>query len=154
MASEYDDHKRFLKRLKDKKIKDLDERFARHHEIVFAKTDCLTCANCCKTTSPIFLDKDIERIARHFHMRPSEFVENYLYLDDENDYVLHVAPCPFLGADNYCGIYDVRPKACSGYPHTDRKKITQLFAKTLENTKICPAVVEILERLKLEIRGF
>ncbi len=145
---------RLLKKLKDKKIKDLDVRFAHHHRAVFAQTDCLACANCCKTTSPIFLDKDIERIAQHLKMRPAHFVEKYLYLDDEKDYVLHAAPCPFLNTDNRCGIYEVRPKACQGYPHTDRKNIIALFPKTVENAKICPAVAEILTRLQLEIMGY
>ena len=31
----------------------------------FKKTDCLDCGNCCKTTSPIFTDKDIERISKY-----------------------------------------------------------------------------------------
>ena len=81
-------------------------------------------------------------------MRPADFIQQYLHLDEDNDYVHNGAPCPFLGSDNYCSIYEQRPKACEGYSHTDRKKAAQLFSKTLENTKICPAVFEIVERLK------
>ncbi len=91
------------------------------HEEEFSRTNCLECANCCKTTGPLFTQKDISRISRHFKMKPGGFIEEYLRLDEENDYVLQQVPCPFLGSDNYCSIYDQRPKACREYPHTDRK---------------------------------
>ncbi len=147
-TEKYAENKKFLARLKAKPPKDIDQQFQALHEDVFEEVDCLACGNCCKTTSPIFLDKDIERIASHLRVRPAEFIQKYLHKDEDSDYVHNGAPCPFLGGDNYCSIYDVRPKACAGYPHTDRKKAVQLFPKTLENTKICPAVFEILERLK------
>jgi Fe-S-cluster containining protein len=54
-------------------------------------------------------------------------VETYLLLDEEHDYVFRQQPCPFLGVDNYCSIYEVRPKACREYPHTDRDKFHQLL---------------------------
>ncbi|MFZ4545276.1 MAG: YkgJ family cysteine cluster protein [Saprospiraceae bacterium] len=144
----YSENKKFLTKLKAKAPKDLDGTIQDLHEAAFSHIDCLECANCCKTTSPIFLPKDIERIAKHLRMRAAEFIKHYLHLDEDNDYVHNGAPCPFLGSDNYCSIYEVRPKACEGYPHTDRKKAAQLFSKTLENTKICPAVFEIVEQLK------
>ncbi len=118
------------------------------HEKVFERTHCLQCANCCKTTSPIFRDVDIERIAKHLGMRASQLVEKHLHLDDENDYVLNVAPCTFLGEDNYCTIYDVRPKACREYPHTDRKNMMGILELTHRNTMVCPAVAEIVENIK------
>jgi Fe-S-cluster containining protein len=77
-------------------------------------------------------------------------VANYLHIDAENDYVLNAAPCPFLGADNYCQVYEDRPKACREYPHTNRKKIYQLLDLTLKNTSICPAAYEIVEGVKLK----
>jgi uncharacterized protein len=144
----YAENKKFLAKLKSKSPKNLDDTMESLHDDAFKKIDCLACANCCKTTSPIFLPKDIERIAKHLKMRPADFTTEYLHMDEDGDYVHNGAPCPFLGSDNYCGIYDVRPKACEGYPHTDRKKAAQLFPKTLENTKICPAVFDIVESLK------
>ena len=141
-------NRNFLQKLKRQRPKDLDERVHRLHEEVFEKTDCLGCANCCKTTSPIFLPKDIERLARHFRQRPADFIEQYLRLDGEGDYVLHAAPCPFLGPDNYCSVYEQRPRACREYPHTDRKRMIQLLDLTYRNTLVCPAVLDIVERLK------
>lgn len=142
------DTEAYFKRLRRKPPKRLDEVMEELHETVFEQTDCLSCANCCKTTSPIFKDKDIERIARHFGMRPAELVQRYLHIDEDGDYVLNESPCAFLDADNYCTIYEVRPKACRDYPHTDRKQFHQILDLTLRNTLICPAAHEIVKRLK------
>jgi len=81
-------------------------------------------------------------------MRPAEFVEQYLHLDVEGDYVLTTAPCPFLGSDNYCSVYESRPRACREYPHTDRKNFHQILSLTLKNTEICPAAFEVVRRLE------
>lgn len=131
--------------------KELDTLFHRQHEQAFEHINCLQCANCCKTTSPIFRDVDINRIAKYLGMRPSEFSEKYLHIDEDDDWVLNTTPCPFLGKDNYCSIYEVRPKACREYPHTDRKNIHQILDITFRNSLICPVVAEITENIKKEI---
>lgn len=140
--------KRFFGRLKRLRPKSLDSVTHQLHRDVFDEIDCLTCANCCKTTSPIFRDVDIARIAQHLGLRPAAFIEKYLRLDEEGDYVLRTAPCPFLGTDHYCQIYAVRPKACREYPHTDRKNMHQILDLTLKNTQICPAAYEVVRRLE------
>ncbi len=141
-------NKKFFNRLVRQKPKQLDQTVAQLHEEVFEEIDCLVCANCCKTTSPIFIDKDIDRIARHLGQRPAAFVDQYLHLDEDGDYVLNEAPCAFLGEDNYCSIYEVRPRACREYPHTDRKNFHQILDLTLKNTAVCPAVFEVVKRLR------
>jgi Fe-S-cluster containining protein len=142
-------NKRWTKHLRSRPPKDLDRRFHEAHARVFAVTDCLACANCCKTTSPIFRDKDIDRLARHLGIRPGELSERYLHLDAEGDYVLSTAPCPFLGEDNYCSVYPARPRACREYPHTDRKNMRQILSLTLRNTLVCPAVSRIVRQLRV-----
>ena len=142
----------FFKRLKKEKPKFLDKLIHPIHEDVFSHIDCLKCANCCKTTGPLFTDKDIQRISKHFRIRPSEFVERYLRIDEDSDYVLKSVPCFFLGEDNCCSIYEVRPKACREYPHTDRIKQYQLLKLTKKNIDICPAVFEIVEKIKKELK--
>jgi hypothetical protein len=142
-------NKTFLDRLKKKKPKDLDQRFHQLHEEAFEEIDCLDCGNCCKTTSPIFQQKDIERMAKHFKMRPAEFVTQYLVEDEENDFVFPSAPCPFLADDNYCMAYEARPNACREYPHTDRRKMHQILSLTHKNTLVCPAVSDIVEQIKV-----
>lgn len=142
------ENKKFLDGLKKRTPKNLDQQFAEFHDEAFDHIDCLTCANCCKTTGPLFKQKDIERLASHLRMRPAQFVETYLHIDEDNDYVLNTLPCPFLGADHYCSVYEHRPNACREYPHTNQRKMHTLFKETLNNTAICPAVFEIVEKLK------
>ena len=138
----------FFKLLKKIPPKVLDKIIHPIHDYVFKKTNCLECANCCKTTSPIFSDKDIIRIAKHLNLRPSEFTEKYLKIDDEQDYVLNSLPCSFLAKDNYCSIYNVRPRACKEFPHTSRKKQYQLLNLTKKNLEVCPAAYNIIEEVK------
>lgn len=144
-------NKLFLKKLKGKQFRNLDNVFQDAHEEVFEKIDCLTCANCCKTTSPIFYQKDIERLAKRLRMKPFDFTEKYLRIDSDNDYVLKQAPCPFLGDDNYCGIYEDRPTACREYPHTNRKNMYQVLDLAYKNTFVCPAVLKIVDEVKRKI---
>lgn len=143
-----EENRKFLARLKKMDARKVDDAFHRVHEEVFEEAECLTCANCCKTTSPIFYHHDIERLARALRMRPGEFQEKYLKVDEDGDFVFRSSPCPFLAEDNYCHVYKDRPKACREYPHTDRKKMVQITGLTLKNTMVCPAVFEMLERLK------
>lgn len=139
---------KFFIKLKKRPPKNLDYVMQELHEAEFERTDCLTCANCCKTTGPLFTNADIERIAKLFRLKPQKFIAQYLRVDEENDYVLQQVPCAFLGADNYCSIYDVRPKACREFPHTDRKKFQQISKLTLKNVAMCPAAFNIVEEMK------
>ncbi|PIB28147.1 YkgJ family cysteine cluster protein [Maribacter sp. 4G9] len=145
------ENKKFFTKLRKKPPKNLDYVMQELHEAEFERTDCLTCANCCKTTGSLFTNADIERIAKHFRMKPQQFIDAYLQMDEENDYVLQQVPCTFLGADNYCSIYEVRPKACREFPHTDRKKFHQISHLTLKNVAICPAAYNIVEEMKKRI---
>jgi Fe-S-cluster containining protein len=125
--------------------RNLDTQFHTRHKEVFSEIDCLDCANCCKTTSPVFRDRDVDRLARHLRLRPAAFTKQYLTLDEEQDYVLRSAPCPFLDLDdNTCRVYDFRPQACRGYPHTDRKNMEGILKLTERNTRVCPAVARIV----------
>tara|TARA_R110000868_G_scaffold1389_28_gene10866 strand:- start:17465 stop:17956 length:492 start_codon:yes stop_codon:yes gene_type:complete len=148
----HNETKKFFDRLKKKPPKNLDYVMQELHDKEFKRTDCLQCANCCKTTGPLFTDKDIERISKHFRLKPQPFISEYLRIDEENDYVLQSVPCAFLGTDNYCSIYGVRPKACSEFPHTDRKKFQQISNLTLKNVAICPAAYNIVEEMKKLIK--
>jgi Fe-S-cluster containining protein len=144
----YAETKKYFSKLKKKKPKRLDILMQDLHDDEFSRTDCLTCANCCKTTSPIFTEKDIKRISKYLKMKEHQFITQYLQRDSDDFMILQSAPCTFLDSDNTCFIYDVRPKACSEYPHTNRKKFIQLTNLTLKNTEVCPAVFNIVEKLK------
>lgn len=136
------------KRLRKMRKGAVDDLIQPLHDEAFEKIDCLKCANCCKTSSPLFTERDISRIAKHFKMKEAAFVVNYLTIDEEEDFVLQETPCTFLGDDNYCTIYDVRPRACAEYPHTDQVNQLGIMSLTMKNATICPAVAQIFEKLK------
>ena len=141
-------NKTLLDRIKKRPPGQLDQTVHEFHTESFDKIDCLRCANCCKTTSPIVTSTDIDRMSKRLRTKPSEFIESYLKIDEDGDYVFRTAPCPMLDIDNYCKIYNVRPSACRTYPHTDRKKFYQLSSITYQNSFICPAVQDILNKLR------
>ena len=142
------ENKKYFEKLKKKTPKNLDYVMQEIHEAEFKKTDCLQCANCCKTTGPLFTTADIERISKHFKQKPQQFIDQHLRIDEEQDYVLQSVPCTFLDGENACLIYDVRPKACREFPHTDRKKFQQISNLTLQNVAVCPAAFNIVEEMK------
>lgn len=117
------------------------------HEEAFSRVDCLKCANCCKNYSPRFKTPDIKRISRHLRMRESEFIETYLKVDEEGDFVAKTLPCPFLGADNFCSIYDQRPSDCHRFPYTDEDVFIKRTAITEKNAAFCPITYFVLEKL-------
>lgn len=149
-SSKEEENKNFLNYLKKKKPKDLDVVAKSIHDEVFSQIDCLQCGNCCRGTGPLFIEKDIEKVAKTLKMKVAEFVQSYLRKDEDGDWVFQSIPCPFLGEDNHCFIYENRPRACREFPHTDRKKLYQINHLTLENLKICPAVYQIVEKLKIK----
>ena len=117
------------------------------HEEAFERVDCLKCANCCKNYSPRFKTPDIKRISRHLRMRESDFIEKYLVVDAEGDFVVKSLPCPFLGADLYCSIYDERPSDCRRFPYTNEDVIIKRQALTMKNTSFCPITYYVIEKL-------
>jgi uncharacterized protein len=140
--------KKLIRRLSQLQPHKLDRLMGELHRHEFEKINCLECANCCKTISPAMTDSDVRRMASITRMRVPDFIDTYLLLDNEEDYVFRKSPCPFLGDDNYCLIYESRPRACREYPHTDRKRFYQILDLTAKNSKVCPAVFNILEELK------
>ncbi|MCF8460745.1 MAG: YkgJ family cysteine cluster protein [Flavobacteriales bacterium] len=136
---------KLVAQLKWKNPRQLDSLFHEAHEKAFSCIDCLQCANCCTTTGPLLTDTDIKRVAKHLRMKDAQFVAQYVREDEDGDQVFKSMPCPFLGADKDCSIYEHRPKACRDYPHTDRVKQHQLLDLHLKNASICPAVEQVLK---------
>jgi len=142
------DHQKQYKQLlaradKNKVLKALPEL----HEQAFEAVDCLKCANCCKNYSPRFKTPDIKRIAKHLKMKEGDLINTYLYIDSEGDYVLRSKPCPFLGTDNFCSIYEVRPSDCRRFPYTDEDVLLKRQSLTMKNSSFCPIVYFVLEKL-------
>ncbi|MBZ4192513.1 YkgJ family cysteine cluster protein [Niabella beijingensis] len=117
------------------------------HEAAFEAVDCLTCANCCKHYSPRFKTPDVKRIARGLGLKESVFIDTYLRVDEDGDFVVKQSPCPFLNTDNTCGIYDIRPSDCARFPYTDEDVLIKRPALTLKNSEFCPITYYVLEKL-------
>ncbi len=137
-------YKNFLQRAdKNRVLKQLPDL----HEQAFSKVDCLKCAACCRNYSPRFKTPDIKRISKHLKMKEGSFIETYLRVDEDGDYVANSKPCPFLDPDNSCSIYDERPSDCHRFPYTDEDVILKRPQLTLKNSSFCPITYYVLEKL-------
>lgn len=135
-------------KMNKKRLKSMDSEVHNLHNSFSEKYDCLQCGNCCRTLGPRITEKDIDKIAKALRCKPSEIIEKYIRKDEDNDFVFKSMPCPFLMPDNYCQIYQSRPKACREYPHTNRKNFYQIYMLSVKNASTCPIVYEILEHIK------
>jgi len=122
------------------------------HKEAFEKVDCLQCAACCKNYSPRFKTPDVKRISRHLGMKESIFIETYLRVDEDGDFVVQSVPCPFLGADNFCSIYAIRPSDCARFPYTDEDVMIKRQKLTLKNASFCPITFYVLENLSNSLK--
>lgn len=121
---------------------------AEEHEAVFSGFDCLQCASCCKNSSPVFNRTDISRIAAFLGMKPSELEQKHLRADEDGDFVPKSRPCPFLLDNNHCEVYEVRPKSCRGFPHTDNPEAWERASLMAGNAAACPAAFAIVEKFR------
>jgi len=128
-----------------KKIESADLQIHDLHNRISARINCLECGNCCRTLGPRIIDKDVERMSKALRIKQSELIDKYLRVDEDGDLVFKTMPCPFLGEDNFCSVYDSRPRACREYPHTDRKKFHQIYKLSVKNASTCPIVFEVLD---------
>src|SRR5579862_4486281 len=136
--------KKFLNRVdKNKVLKALPAV----HDEAFRRVNCLECAACCKNYSPRFKTPDIKRISRYLKMKEGDFIEKYLRIDEEGDFVAKSTPCPFLKTDNHCAIYEQRPSDCNRFPYTNEDLIFKRQNITLKNSTFCPIVYFTLETL-------
>ncbi|OQY32637.1 MAG: zinc/iron-chelating domain-containing protein [Spirochaetaceae bacterium 4572_59] len=144
----YKENRKYFQKLKKMKAGKVDPIMASLHDEVFMEIDCLKCANCCRGTGPLLRERDISRLSKALRMRPGVFTEQYLQIDEDEDYIFKAMPCPFLEIDNYCSVYENRPGACRDYPHSNCISFKKYSSQMLENTRICPAVFLIFEKMK------
>ena len=140
----------FLTKTENNPPRDLDAIAEEIDKEVWTETECLSCANCCKVMSPTYTFKDMRRISSHLGMSVNAFKEKWLYLDKkENDWMNVSKPCQFLDKKtNMCSIYEVRPSDCSGFPHLNKKKMTDYMHVHRQNIEYCPATYRMVEKLK------
>jgi Fe-S-cluster containining protein len=141
--------KRFLTKLDKNPPRGLDRYAVEADAAMWAETDCLSCANCCKTMSPTFNNQDLKRISAHVGMTVAQFKTKYLRLDKDGDWINRKQPCQFLNLkDNKCSIYAVRPKDCAGFPHHTRKRMVDYMHVFKQNIEYCPATYRVVEIMK------
>src|SRR5450432_1510686 len=124
------------------------------NELAWAKTDCLDCANCCKTMSPTYTQKDITRISKFLGMTRNAFKEKWLYKDKTGDWMNKKQPCQFLDlSTNMCNIYSVRPSDCAGFPHHTKKKMVDYMHVHKQNIEYCPATYSMVEKMMEKVKS-
>jgi len=134
----------FLKNHADEE--ELDRRFLKLHQELFAGYDCCKCGNCCRAFSTTLSDEEITAISKHLSLDRQEFITRFLVEGIEGREL--PAPCRFLGIDGKCQIQDCKPAECKGFPYTDGLERLWSLYSILSSAEVCPVVFEILERLK------
>jgi Fe-S-cluster containining protein len=138
----------FLARLEKKAPRGLDKLKTEADKEAWSRTDCLDCANCCKTMSPTYTQKDIKRISAHLGMTAKAFREKWLYKDNTGDWMNVKQPCQFLDlTTNMCNIYEVRPRDCAGFPHHHKKMVGYMHMYK-QNIEDCPATYRVVEIIR------
>lgn len=146
--------RRFLTRLENNQPRGLDRIAVQTDAEVWKETDCLACANCCKTMSPTYTKTDIKRIARHFGMSEEAFRKKWLYKDRNGDWLNKKEPCQFLNLeDNKCSIYEIRPKDCAGFPHHTKRRMVDYMHVFKQNVEYCPATYKLVEKMLYRMEG-
>jgi Fe-S-cluster containining protein len=146
---------KFLKKLAKIKPKGILKVVANADAQAWQEVSCVSCANCCKTMTPTYTRKDVNRISKHFKMTYDAFYDKWLKLDTNKDIINKSTPCQFLGKDNLCTIYEIRPGDCAGFPHFIRRDFMyQVEEKTyLNNISHCPATLVFVEKIQKAIEA-
>ena len=140
--------KKFLRKLEHAKTRGIDGLARRLNKEAFAEIDCLKCANCCKTMAPTFRKAEVKRIARHMGLSYEDYYKKYLFTDKDGDIMNRNTPCQHLGNDNKCKIYSIRPRDCSGFPHTHKRDFVEFIPEThVQNLDYCPATYYVVEKM-------
>jgi uncharacterized protein len=147
--------RRFLTKLEKDPPKGLKNLTATIEKEVWKETDCLSCANCCKTMTPTFNAADIKRISAHLGQTEEEFKTQWLRREKggDRDWMNKKEPCQFLNhQDNKCSIYAVRPADCAGFPHLP-KRMTDYAHVHKQNIEYCPATYRLVEKMMNSLAG-
>lgn len=133
-----DDNFAFLRSLK--LHNDCDEVASQLHEQAFQIVDCTRCANCCKALQIQLDDEDIEQISERLNTTPGELIGQYLKQGDDGAFTVRERPCPFLGEDDHCTIYEVSPTVCREYPYTNKEGLAFRTMGIANSALTCPSI--------------
>jgi uncharacterized protein len=141
-------YRRFLNRTEKNPPLNIDKLTPVVEAEVWQEVDCTSCANCCKVMTPTFTDKDLKRISAHFNETVDVFKKKWLKKERNGDWVNRIQPCQFLDMKtNLCGIYEVRPADCSGFPHLSKRKWEEYAHVHKQNIDYCPATFKMVEKI-------
>ena len=157
-------------RLLGEKKRDENLRFRRHMkshdhsdrilrriaEDIEEQIDCTQCANCCRMATAKVTPRDVDRLARHFRLKPERIAADYVTESEEEGHILRRrenGECVFLDG-NLCSVYDARPDVCRRYPHLVRGEgsIASRMWSMVDRASICPIVYNSLEAFKAHMR--
>jgi uncharacterized protein len=127
---------------------ELDAVVRKTTDEVWAQIDCKTCANCCRTMQIVVDNKDIVRLAGRLGMTIAQFTKQYIAVAEDKTRYFTSMPCPFLGEDNLCSVYDDRPKACRDFPFLHGDNFRSRTWGVIDNTSYCPIVFNVWQALK------
>jgi len=142
------------------KTRDYSDRILRRTAVrIEDRIDCTECGNCCKTSTTEVTERDIEKLARHLHTSPGQFLAEYTMLEEDKGRTTRVlkftegAGCVFLDG-KLCSVYDARPGNCQRYPHVVRGNgsIASRMWDFVDRASVCPIVYNCLEAFKHELR--
>lgn len=141
--------KKFLKKISDRKPRNLASTAKKMEAETWKEVDCMSCGNCCLTMTPTWKKAEVKRVAAHLGMNYREFFEKWLMIDEENgDIVNRDTPCQFFHKKTgRCTIYKIRPSDCSGFPHTHFRPWIDYDVYT-DNLHRCPATLVMAEKMK------
>lgn len=141
----------FLKMLQisDKKLDSIVKKITSG---VMKEINCNECRNCCKVSAPSLEKDEIVIISNYLKITETEFIEEYLYMEDQEANELSVKiPCPFFKNDS-CTIKEVKPIMCRDYPYLLKKGFRGRLLGVIDNYEICPIVFNVYEELKQKFK--
>jgi len=142
---------RFLKQLDELVPDDFQQIVDEANVAMWKETDCMSCANCCKTMSPTFSTKDVSRMSAHLGMTPKAFRDKWLYKEEgTGDWMNKQQPCQFL-VDNKCSVYEVRPLDCAQFPHHNLQPFDLYGDTYAANIMHCPATLSLVDKVKKKV---
>ena len=142
----------FLKTRLNLSNAELDAVVRETTDAVWQQIDCTTCAHCCKTLQIVVDDADIQRLARRLETTPQAFAAQYVAVDTDKTRLFRSQPCPLLGPDNRCTVYEDRPKACRDFPYLHDKDFRSRTLAMIENAALCPIVFNVWRELKRKFK--
>jgi hypothetical protein len=139
------------------KSRDYSDRILRRTaEQIEDAIDCTACANCCRVATAKVTERDIDRLAKHFRVKPSRIQSDYVVEQGEEGLILKrdkSTGCVFLNG-NECTVYEARPESCQKFPHVVRGtgSIASRMWQFIDRATYCPIVYNTLEAFKDDLK--